>query len=119
MFNWNGIKINIGGTNKRFISDISKYFHASYSESSDKDCDIDISIYNASDDMLPPISRGAKLRKSITSTLEKEFKLKIYSHGEKLWYLFQDMADYWLDLKNNKIVISLHKNLSHFSIIIF
>ena len=122
MYSWNGIKINISGTNKKFISDIRKYLHASYSESVALDHDIDISIYHANDNMLPPVSRGAKLKKSITLTMEKEFELKIYKKGEEFWYLYQDIADYWLDQKNNKIVISIHDkpfSFQYYNILIF
>jgi len=87
LYSWNNIKINISGTNKKFISDIRKYLHASYSGSAEKDNDIDISIYHTNDNMLPPVSRSAKLKKSITLTMEKEFELKIYKKDEELWYL--------------------------------
>ena len=122
MYTWNKIKINISGTNKGFITDIGKYLHASYSGSGDKDSDIDISIYHAEDNMLPPISQGAKLKKSITLTMEKEFELKIYKKGEEFWYLYQDIADYWLDLENNKLVISIHDkpfSFKYYNILIF
>ncbi len=122
MYNWNGIKINISGTNKEFISDIGKYLRAYYSGSVERDSDIDISIYHANDNMLPPVSRGAKLKKTITLTMEKEFELKIYKKGEEFWYLYQDIADYWLDQKNNKIVISIQDkpfSFQYYNILIF
>ena len=122
MYTWNGIKINISGTNKGFITDIGKYLHASYSRSGEKDRDIDISIYHVDDNMLPPVSRSAKLKKSITLTMEKEFELKIYKLDSELWYLYQDIADYWMDLENNKIVISIHDKpflFQYYNILIF
>ncbi len=63
MYTWNSIKINIDGNKKRFISDMRKYLHASYSESADMDYAIGISVYDANENMLPPVSRGAKLKK--------------------------------------------------------
>ncbi len=122
MYIWNGIKININGNKKKFISSIHKYLHASYSESKDMDYDIDISVYGINENMMPPINRNAKLKKTFTLAIEKEYTSKIYSFREELWYLYQDLASCWIDLKNNKIVISIHDkpfSFQYYNILIF
>ncbi len=122
MYTWNGIKINIDGNNKEFISNIRKYLHASYSESSSLDYDIEISVYAASENMLPPINKNAKLIRSRTILVENEINVKIYEHEEEFWYLYQDTAKIWINCKNNKIVLSLSDkpfSFPYYNVLIF
>ena len=113
MYIWNGIKICIEGRDLEFISNIQKYFNASYAEFPRKMYDIIFSIYDMQEDMLPVINKEARLIKSRTILIENELNLKIYEHDEQFWYLYQDIAGIWIDFKNNKIVLSISKK--HFS----
>ena len=106
---WNSIKIGINGSKTDYISSIGKYLHAIYCGHSGHRPDIKISVYCSKENMLPPLKKGYKLRKSITIDIEKELEVRIYSCGEEFWYYYQEIADYWLDLRNNRLIISFHE----------
>ena len=114
MFVWNGIKIYIEGGSNEFILQIRKFFYASLAKFSKKDCDIVFSLYSQDNKCFPVPKENARLVKSITIVLDKEYKLDIYSYGQKLWYIYHDIAGVWIDFKNNKAIISLSNNLFPF-----
>ena len=114
MYTWNGLKIHIDGKNHKLISDIRKYFYASYSMISGDDCDITFSIYDTHEKIFPPLNKNSRLVKSRNLFLEKEFELKIYEHKDELWYFYHDIAGIWFDFKGNKIIVSLSDKLFSF-----
>jgi len=115
LYDWNGIKIYIDGKNQKFISDIRKYFYATYTKIKREECDIVFSIYDTNEQKLPEINKNARLVNSLILILETETNLKIYAYEEQLWYLYQDIAGIWIDFKSNKIILSLAEKLFSFS----
>ena len=71
MYIWNGIKIYIDGKNRKFISDIRKYFYASYKKLKREECDIFFSVYDEIEHKLPEINKNARLVKSYIYVLRQ------------------------------------------------
>ena len=115
MYIWNDLKIYVDGKNRKFISDIRKYFYAFYIRLKREECDIFFSIYDEIERKLPLIDKDAKLVNSHILILEKETNLRIFAHEEQLWYLYHDLAGIWIDFKSNKIILSLAEQLFSFS----
>jgi hypothetical protein len=115
LYIWNGIKICIDGKDNKFISDIRKYFYATYTENKIEDCDIVFSVYDRNEQKLPEISKDARLVSSYVLVLENETLIRIYLHEEQIWYFYQDLAEIWVDFKNNKIILSLNEKLFPFA----
>ena len=109
LYNWNGIKIKIGGSRKDFISAAGKYIHALPEASGGNGCDIMVSVYDAGEDIMPPVDPSAGLKKSTNFKLERKSVLEIYSHGDQFWYIYRDIGQYWMDLGSNRLVISVQR----------
>jgi hypothetical protein len=114
LYIWNGLKIHIDGENQKLISDIRKFFYATYTKLEKEECDIVFSIYDESTQKLPDINKKARLVSSNVLIIEKETSLKIYAYEEQLWYLYQDHARVLIDFRNNKIILSLAEKLFSF-----
>jgi hypothetical protein len=122
MYNWNNIKIRIDGNKEDYISGISKYLNAYHLLQENSRPDIHISVHDTDENMLPPLNKGSRKMNSITINLEREFELRIYSNGEKTWYFYNGVADYWLDQKENRAIISFHKkpfSFGYYNVLIF
>ncbi|MHB1346661.1 MAG: hypothetical protein ACYCXK_04125 [Candidatus Humimicrobiaceae bacterium] len=124
MYKWNDLKICIESDKKTqsFISGIRNYFYANHIKSESKVCDIAVSICDSGRNYVPDIDQYAMLVNSYDLFVEEEINLKIYSYNEQLWYLYQDLAEIWIDFKNNKIIVSLNKKqflFSYYNILFF
>jgi hypothetical protein len=109
LYYWNGINIDISGSKRDFISEVGKYFLAGIKAPGGHKADIEVKVCGKEEDMMPPIDPSAVLKKSIEFRLERDTALSIYSMGDKSWYVYRDIAEYCLDLKENRLVISLYK----------
>ena len=122
MYTWNNIRINILGIKNKFTADICEHLPLSLLDPEEKITDIEIFIYDSAENMLPPLKKDSSLKKTIVFKLEEESRLDIYSSGEEMWYLYHEKADYWMDLKNNRIIISLYNksfNFQYYNILFF
>jgi len=115
LYVWNDLKIYIDGKNRKFISNIDKYFLASCARLKREECDIFFSVYDEIEHNFPDINPGAKLVNSHILILEKVTTVSVYVYNEQLWYLYQDLAGIWIDFKSNKIILSLAEELFSFS----
>ena len=100
MYIWNGLKIYIDGKNRKFISNIGKYFYATYTDLKKEECDIVFSLYESYEKSLPKINKNARLANSHIIYLGKEINLEIYAYEEQLWYFYIGFAEIWVDFKS-------------------
>lgn len=64
--------------------------------------------------MLPPLKKDCRLVKTINLFLERNFELNIYANKEALWYFYGNIAEVWIDYRNNRIILQLSNMLFNF-----
>lgn len=114
LFKWNDIKIFLECENSQFISDIKNYFSLTQKSFSKNSADIIFSVYGYNQQMLPPLKKDCRLVKTINLFLERNFELNIYANKEALWYFYGNIAEVWIDYRNNRIILQLSNMLFDF-----
>lgn len=121
MYIWNDISINVHGSNKIFIDKVIKYINAQFDSNHCKNADIDILISENKSDFTE-ISESARLVRTIQYEEEFISTLSIYNKDNYLWYIYDDIADIFIDGNENRMVVvikDLPLEFEYYNILIF
>ncbi|HPJ22226.1 MAG TPA: hypothetical protein PLP30_03995 [Clostridia bacterium] len=121
MYNWNGINILVHGDNQTFIERVSKYINAPAVSDSSANADIDVLITSRKA-CIPTVDDEARLVKKLEYQEDFINNLSIYNKGELLWYIYEDMAEIYVDMAENKMIVmteGLPLDFEYYNILIF
>lgn len=107
MYLWNGIRIEVKGSNQNCIVGLSKYLNAVYDHEYEGVCDISLSLVDYSENAVPTIPGNATQIKSVLLNLDTDVRMDVYSFETQLWYNYSNHVTVWMDYLTNTIIVSI------------
>lgn len=107
MYLWNGIRIEVKGSNQNCIVGLSKYLNAVYDHEYEGECDISILLVDEADNAIPRIPSSATKIKSMLINLDTDVRMDVFTFETQLWYLYSNHVSLWMDYKANILIVSI------------
>jgi len=112
MYLWNGIRIEVKGSNQFCLIGLRKYLNAVYDHEYEGVCDISLSLLDEGEKGIPPIPSSATRIKSVLLNLDMDVRLDVHSFETQLWYVYSNHVSIWMDYRSNTMVVSV-KNMPY------
>jgi hypothetical protein len=107
MYLWNGIRIEVKGSNQNCIVGLSKYLNAVYDHEYEGECDISILLVDEADNAIPRIPSSATKIKSMLINLDTDVRMDVFTFETQLWYVYSNHVSLWMDYKANILIVSI------------
>ncbi|MBN1623396.1 MAG: hypothetical protein JXN10_01545 [Clostridia bacterium] len=107
MYLWNGIRIEVKGSNENCIIGLSKYLNAVYDHEYEGECDLSLLLMDEADNAIPRIPTSANKIKSMLLNLDTDIRMDVFTFETQLWYVYSNHVSLWMDYKANILIVSI------------